>query len=57
MSASSASLKRGDSHSSQAEVHRDYASCMAGCKNDPKADEYCLMADITTPVSYGGNIK
>jgi len=40
-----------------AEVHRDYASCMAGCKNDPKADEYCLMANITTPVSYGGSIN
>ena len=42
--------------SPQSEVHRDYTQCMAGCGNDPRADEYCQMADIITPVSYGGII-
>merc|ERR1711894_738898 len=35
------------------EVHRDYTKCMNDC--GPLADEYCQMAEIITPVSYGGS--
>ena len=38
--------------SPQSEIHRDYTKCMSDC--GPLADEYCQMAEIITPVSYGG---